>query len=141
MKEINVKEIKRVLKHVRGDMRRLDMATYGVLENTPSAAEYKNFPACGTKACLAGWTVLLNTPKKNWNKLFTANDTSYAEAGLMKDGTHEKAAKILGFNEAEAETIFTGASMYTKGAKAQYKELVEDINQVLKNRGMKERVK
>ena len=140
MKKINVKEIKRVLKHIKSDIRRLEMSVWGFKKDsaeaeilTPDVADKKYWPACSTKACFAGWAVLMNTPKTKWKSLFNKD-------GGMKQGISGKAEKILGLTEEEAEIIFRGPSTYLEGGKEQFKQLRRDINQVFVQRDLKDRV-
>lgn len=145
-KEINMKLMRKVLAHIKSDFRRLNMGTYGELKGSESAQMEKEegclvnpnrWPSCNTKACMAGWTVLVSTPKSQWKSLFEKD-------GDMKTSTHSKARKLLGLSVEEANEIFTGnacwPSCWPSTAKEQYSLLKEDINEVLEARDMKERV-
>src|SRR2546429_330178 len=55
-----------------------------------------NPPACGTVACLAGWTILAATPKKQWAKLFHGW-TGLCSANQSGQEIADKATALLGF--------------------------------------------
>src|ERR1044071_302790 len=99
---INVGLIKKIVKHVEADKRRLMMAVWGVKKGTPEGREEGGqWPACGTKGCFAGWAVLLTTPQKKWPSLFS-------KRGLFKSSIEEDARKLLGFSFDQAEYVFYG---------------------------------
>jgi len=141
-RKINMKLVREVLTHIKEDLHRLNMGSYGILKGSRDAEDEEllenlinpdHWPSCNTKACFAGWTVLLNTPKKEWQKLFLKD-------GSMRDSTHTKARKMLGFTDYEAETVFAGNALYGNTAREQFQYLKQDINEVLLERGMEERV-
>jgi hypothetical protein len=132
MKKINMKLVRKVLAHVKGDLRRLSMQVYGV--HAGERDQLRTYPACKTKACFAGWAVLLTTPKKRRSKLFDKN------GWMNADTVPRHAQRLLGLGMGESFNIFSGRASCTSGAKRQFSQLKKDINDVLKERGMKERV-
>lgn len=128
--KINKVMIRHVLKHIKEDLRRLNMCTWGTKVDPESAYS----PPCGTRACFAGWAVLLNTPKDQWPYLFHLDFNS--GENRMSSYTREQATKLLGFNRNEAISIFGGVSLSKRTSEGQYNQLVRDINKVLKNRGL-----
>lgn len=132
-KPINVKEIRRVLRHIKADMRRFRMDYYGIKKGTDAGRTENNFAPCGTRGCFGGWVVLKNTPKKDWAKLFDRD-------GDMKFNVGEKARRIIGFTENEATNVFVCSFSGQDTPRNQFRDLKKAINLVLANRGMKERV-
>jgi hypothetical protein len=135
-RKINVAMFKKVMKHIKKDIRRLEMGLYGIKKNSPGEWEIcdTHWAACNTKACLAGWTVLLNTPKKDWPNLFIVN-------GQMRSHTTStKAAKLLGLDSYEADALFTGNATYETTPRTQYEVLQEEINKLFEEKGIKDRV-
>lgn len=126
-KKLNERLIARVIKHIREDFRRFEMSFYGVKAGTSAAdGEYLNepetkWPSCNTKACFAGWAVLLSTPKRKWNTLFT-------KSGNMRyPFVRNQAAKLLGLNNDEAENLFTC------GMTGSPRKDLKDVERVLNN--------
>lgn len=139
--KINIKEIKRVLKHMEENPDRVQMRVYGILEGSRGAHvcyEFdpapSPFPPCHTQACFAGWARLLNTEPKKRLRLFDPR----GEMSLAR--THNFAKRLFGFTEAEAETIFAGHSLGGANSAMQLRMLKVDINEVLENRRLKTRV-
>lgn len=115
MAELNEGLLTKVLDHVRADLRRFNMDLFGVQKGSKAAnmesgmdisCHVKNeWPACNTQACLAGWTVLLSTPRRKWGTLFKKNGTMYLNTSF-------KAQQLLGLESYEATELFnaTGAT-------------------------------
>jgi hypothetical protein len=85
--KINLKLLEKIKKHIEEEPRRFDMDTWGVKHDM---RKYRNedTPPCGTSACLAGWAVLLSTPKKSsWGKIIE---------GWWGEAPDKKAAKLMG---------------------------------------------
>jgi hypothetical protein len=137
MRQIEVKKIQKTIKFIETQLSRLEMNLYGIKKGSPEAKTSgftsNRWPSCHTKACFAGWTVLLETPKREWNKLFRKD-------GLMRGSTHGKAARILGLTAGEASDIFIGPATWELTTKSQLRALKISINQVFADRGIKERV-
>lgn len=131
MAEINMKLVRKVLAHVKGDLKRLKMSVYG--QQREGREGKKGYPACETRACFAGWTVLLTTPKKKWAKLFF-------KSFMDPEQTASRAQKLLGLTDGERYHIFSGRATNRWTTVSQFSQLKKDINGVLKGRGMKERV-
>jgi hypothetical protein len=131
-KQLNTRLIQKVMRHIKGDLRRLEMSAYAYSEDED---EYggEEFAKCGTKACFAGWAVLLNRKESDWKKLI---HTDY--------DFHEAARKLLGLNDSEASSIFTGpgfdVASFGAGPIKQYAEVRKSVNEVLVARGSKVRV-
>lgn len=125
-KTINIKLMRRVLRHVHTGLRRLRMSEY-LLRKKDYPEASRDWPKCQTIGCMAAWTVLLSMPRKNWSR-------------IKWDSIHERARKLLRLRDDEANDIFLGRSVSAPCGDAQYARLCRDINRVLENRGMKERV-
>lgn len=132
--KINLRYIRRVLRFIEsGPKLRFDMRTYldhadNVLlkeERTKKNLRALGYPECGTRACFAGWCVLLQLPKKEW---------AYA---AYKLDILRVATQLCGFTEDEAYSVFDAAyGTFTQ----QLRELKSRINDVLAERDFRERV-
>lgn len=141
-KPINMKLVREVLTHIKSDIRRLEMNRYGVKQGSsaidPDSDHFEGgltnekFPECRTKCCFGGWGVFLTTPKSKRKNLFW-------KSGEMKN-QFERARKLFGFSADEADSIFSGESLWKDTTRGQLQYLRLDINEVLKERGMTERV-
>lgn len=111
--KLNEKLIAKVLAHIKKDVRRLDQNTWGE-RRLPSELEgpgytqkeyLKEWPACHTHACFAGWTVLLSTPVKKRNRLFYSGE-------MDSHRTEIKAQKLLRLTNWEAGFLFRVVPAY-----------------------------
>jgi len=98
---LNVTHINKVLKHIEGDVRRLNMPLWGVLKGTPSAEDVRapsSYAKCGTACCFAGWSHLLSVPRKKWK-------AEFGPTGEL-DISRWKETEKLGLTYAEANRLF-----------------------------------
>ena len=97
--KLNVRLLRRILRHIKADPRRYNQGTWGV----EKPAEHGG-PPCGTQACIAGWAVLLSVPRRNWLRWISRSDEE------MKNGEKSciraRAKKLLGLTEEEAQYLF-----------------------------------
>jgi hypothetical protein len=88
---MNVKLLRKVKRYILAEPKRLFMASYFVRKyQYGEMLNGRDFAKCGTAACIAGWTLLLN-------KL----DPYFVEAGA-----HDTAADLLGINCDQALLLF-----------------------------------
>jgi hypothetical protein len=129
---------RKVVAHVEEDLRRLNMSEWGthysekaLLDDFSGDKEAmrKEWPACNTKACFAGWAVVLNKPVRQ-RKAFLARYSFWSKAA--KDGQ-----KALGLTEEEAEELFYLGNGYD--SESDLKLIKERLNQIFADRGMAER--
>jgi hypothetical protein len=145
-RKINVELFKKIIAHAKKDLRRLEMQVWGARKGSNYAKELKEedgiftgrgkqsqWPVCNTKACCAGWAVLLSTPKSKWKSWFLSN-------GKMKDDAIRKATELLGLDEYQADSIFRGNGAYYNKPARQLEALRVDINTVFEAAGLKDRV-
>ena len=130
--KINLKYIRKVLRFIENGPRlRLDMGTYHNYAEpdryTKKELRAARYPACGTKACFAGWGVMLQLKPEEWK------DVVYGTVA-------PKARKLFGFTMDESDIVFAGEGMLYSTFSRQLRGLKESINTVLRNRGMKERI-
>lgn len=132
--KINLRYIRRVLRFIEGGPKlRFDMSTYGDHAANEFPGEELNktelrklgYPECGTRACFAGWCVLLQHKKKDWSEIVEGVNIS------------DTAQKLCGFTDDEADTVFDG--VYGPFS-SQLKSLKSRLNDVLANRGSKARI-
>jgi hypothetical protein len=126
--KINLPYIRKVLRFIeRGPKLRFDMRTYHDHVDTKhhDAKELREmrYPACGTKACFAGWAVMLQRKPEQWD------DVNYDEVA-------QDARELLGFTYEESECVFTGGCKYSTFAK-QLSGLKRALREVLRGRGIK----
>jgi len=137
--KLQVAKIKKVLKHITEDLRRLEMGIWGTFISEEELkemrlSEKRNYPTCGTKACFAGWAVLLEVKRNRWSKLFDSG-------GHMHVGSiSRKAQKILGLTKEEARSLFVGRACNEWEAKDQLISLKEILNNIFMEHGSKVRV-
>lgn len=72
---MNVKLLRKVIKHISGESRRLEMAVFGEKVD-PSEPDS---PPCGTTACIAGWSMILSGKYKLTEKGFPYDDSAATE--------------------------------------------------------------
>jgi hypothetical protein len=159
---INMPEIRKVLAHIEGDLRRLEMRKWGITkgyvakviplvtarvagvppeEVSEVDVEYlkvlkrldeAGWAQCGTRACFAGWQVLLSIPRDEWFKVMTD------EREMMTE-VREQAAEAFGFTHDEGYAVFMPSNQ-KETPEEQLALLKKTINEVLEERGMTERV-
>jgi hypothetical protein len=145
-RKINVELFKKIIDYAKKDLRRLEMQVWGVRKNSDYMKYLKDqedilrgrglqsqWAACSTKACCAGWAVLLSTPKSKWKSWFK-------KSGEMKEGVYKRAQTLLGLDECQAEDIFRGSGSHCDRPKDQLKALREDINRLLEINQIEDRV-
>lgn len=67
-----------------------------------------NGHSCGTRACIAGWTVALLDPNL-WNRIPNDRGIGNNERGIGSGyGIRERAMKLLGLDERQATILFQG---------------------------------
>jgi hypothetical protein len=135
MAKINLKLIRRVLRHVKADLRRLEMSHYFRFHGKDS--ESKSIPACGTTACCAGWACILadaKTQSQIEQKILQMDASNWGTGYYFNRGKY-----LLGLTEGEAEIVFVGDASQVLHHR-QYSVLKSCINQVLKRRGLRARV-
>ena len=93
MAELNEKLIACVLDHIERDNDEYDQNEWCVLKGD------QDNDFCGTRACFAGWAVLLSTPIGKWWEVRYGGN-----ARPMK----EVARELLGLTYDEAHTLFQG---------------------------------
>lgn len=126
--EINMAEIRKVLSHIEENVNRLEMAYFAAQRNELEKPDGMEWPECGTKACFAGWQVLLSSSPEEWKRICSANDIHFVEL----------AQKGFGFTYDEARDVFSGWGSLEPAN--QLRDLKTAINIVLSLRGMEERV-
>ena len=89
MAKLNVKLLNRIKRHLIAEPKRYDQATWA------REVSGKGAPACGTRACIAGWAVLLSVPKPEWSQWIGA-DSEIAD----------KAQDLLGLTNDERGVLF-----------------------------------
>ena len=96
---LNEKLIACVLDHIEQHRDEYDQNRWCWIRDLGEDQEY-----CGTRACFAGWAVLLSTPVEKWHKLPTGpnNMSGY-------DYYSVKAAELLGLTRSEAAYLFNVA--------------------------------
>lgn len=144
--KINLKMIRRVLRHVEADQRRLGMWAWAEFWTNEALVKFRDgkncsIPPCGTIACMAGWTCILNG--RNTAAQVEKSIAKYAkkdsDGSLALFHYQKKARKILGFTKDEAEKVFQGDAVYAWHL-SQLATLKRVINEVLADRGMRARV-
>ena len=106
-KKLNEKLIKKVLTHIRGDLRRYDQDIVCVTKEAVeqdtlcNEGDLKNptFASCGTKACFGGWAYLLSHSRRQWKRLI---NRSLRHDFPMLD----RARDLLGLYPNEADFLF-----------------------------------
>jgi len=100
--KLNEKLIAKIIEHIEKDIRRYDQDLVGLKKDTESYyfsdIKSNKWAPCNTKACFAGWAVILSTPESKIPSLFQKN-------GSMKGGVLAKARKLLGL-KGEEEDLF-----------------------------------
>jgi hypothetical protein len=127
--KINLPYIRKVLRFIeRGPKLRFDMGTYHdhVDPKDHDAKELRelHYPACGTKACFAGWAVMLQRKPDEWA------DVRYNEVA-------PEARELLGFTYDEADCVFTGEGCNYSSFAKQLRGLKRSLREVLRGRGIK----
>jgi hypothetical protein len=94
--KVNVALLKKVRKLIAEEPRRLKMHHWALTGTQRAASEF--MPPCKTTACLAGWTILAATPKKNWwIKLFGHKNQPRRATGFnFSEDVGDRAARLLG---------------------------------------------
>jgi len=133
---LNVAEIVRVFHHVEEDHRRLKMSIWVQKETVIEKVFRKvvkwnpgNYPDCGTRACFAGWTLVLNKVPLKFS----------AGGYLMDDTVSNQAGQILGLNVRQRLHLFHEHRSYDDSAK-QVEDLRNRINEVFEAEGLLVRV-
>lgn len=137
MSEINIKYIRKVLRFIeKGPKKRFEMRTYISYcdPKTHSRQWLKSagYPACGTQACFAGWAVLMQEKPSRWRSW---------SIGGHPNSISRRAMELCGFDDNEATYVFAGPACWIMGFDNQLRLLKRSINEVLRDRGMKERVR
>lgn len=100
---LNVELLERVKAHILEEPKRLAMGTF---------AERNEEAPCGTVACIAGWSLVLEKGARMVTKKLADFGEGYYEDHFVYrnnrpiDDPHEHAKKILGLTEEEAMTLF-----------------------------------
>jgi hypothetical protein len=82
---VNVRLLKKVRKLIAEEPRRMHMGTWGYWVSERQASDFpREYPPCGTVACLAGWTLLADKPMSEWKDTLGSPlfDYSWAETEL-----------------------------------------------------------
>jgi hypothetical protein len=127
--KINLPYIRKVLRFIeRGPKLRFNMRTYHdhVDPKDHNAKELRvmRYPSCGTKACFAGWAVMLQRKPEGWA------DVEYSTVAA-------KARQLLGFTEVEGDIVFAGEGCNYSTIAKQLSALKHSLREVLRGRGIK----
>jgi hypothetical protein len=92
---MNVELLEKVKKHILAEPKRINMNNW--CYKKPKS---RGGPACGTVGCIAGWTVLLSHPKKEWSH--------WTEVGKNKFDHHvqSEAIRLLGITVDQSNYLF-----------------------------------
>jgi hypothetical protein len=128
----NVEELKRVRTHIRRYPEKLNMTVWvsahaDFPEDAASSIPREIHNPCGTAACIAGRTVLLN----GWTPIYQIDPDMDGENNLFaeycqKDGEireiEDLASELLGLNHSEADYLFFSGDHFAKALD----ELIEE---------------
>lgn len=103
MPELNEKLIACVLRHLEQHPEEYEQNDWCSIHDLNQDGDY-----CGTKGCMAGWTVLLSTPVEQWKGLPSSVTATYPGSG--HSWYAKKAQELLGLTDNEAARLFKGAS-------------------------------
>lgn len=132
--KINLPLIRKVLRHIKAEPKRLEMGTWHMRVEESTDKYRSKFPACGTRACFAGWVYILSPKTKaesNHRLKLPCPNISFVR---------EDALKALGFTSSEADLVFAGEATGSSTFSGQFELLLEALNEVLAGRGLKARV-
>lgn len=106
MSELNVTELDRVIAMIQSHTEEHDQRTWCYVPNENDYTDY-----CGTTACVAGWTCIMNGRTQvvptQWgtNEIVLIQDDPYKQP----QGWADQAQTILGLNWSERQELFYNA--------------------------------
>jgi hypothetical protein len=101
MPEINTELLIKVYQHIQRNPDKYDQGVWAAMAE------------CGTVACFAGWTVLLNGDQPFWAwGVPDSNGKRWASANVMSDGTFifDYAETLLGLSTLQTHALFRSSS-------------------------------
>jgi hypothetical protein len=126
--ELNVKHINKIIRHIKGDLRRLWMPFWWAYQKGAIEGP-ETYAPCNTAACFAGWSLLLSMPRKDWAKHFDKD-------GELKNRPYDydydnTEGRRLGLTTEEAWMLFDGDAGDTRRqqwatVKGRLKEIIKD---------------
>jgi hypothetical protein len=121
--ETSARKLLEVMNRILEEPKRLDMMDWGI-HYSPSALrraknpdvedffrvpEERNIPPCGTVGCLAGWTLVTLTPKRQFDQLLksgNARRNPRKDALIFPSDTASLAAELLGISKDYLTSLF-----------------------------------
>lgn len=134
--KLNVRLLRRIQKHLRADPRRYNQRIWAKDIRFYRRYAPLEVPECGTRACIAGWAVLLSTKsKKEWWKWVEKS----CRMVINPEGNREfaialKARKLLGLSEDEAFFLFGANNQTDTAGPRGVEEGCDKIDKIIEDR-------
>lgn len=124
---LNTGLLRRVIAHITEEPKRYDQRWWA------DRVEGEGTPVCKTVGCIAGWAVLLMSPRKTWEELIEK------DYGNIKNPTNfsfrEEGQRLLGLTGKEANVLFDCHNQRQKTGRPGIGSAVRKIEALIRDRG------